>query len=98
MCGVMSLRWHPIVDGSSVACLRGVRGHIFSMHPDLGQGRHTHSMGRPQQEGADIKKTMPPKLQMPLLDSGSLIAKPRIAPACERNGQIDRHGGLLWRT
>jgi hypothetical protein len=36
-----------------------------------------------------VKTGMPPEPQMPLLDSRSLVTKPRIARACERGGRFD---------
>src|ERR1700710_2051928 len=96
MCSVISRRRHPMVDGLERRVLHGIRRNIVSLHRNLGQ-RLSHSMDCPEQKGAGIQTAVPPELQMPLLDSGSLVAKRRIAPVCGRNSQSDRHGGLLCR-
>ena len=86
-----------MVDGCERRVLHGDRRHVFAVQRDPHKRRDSH-MGRSQQETADIEAAVPPELQMPLSDSGSLMAKPRIGVACESDGQIVGHGGLRWRV
>lgn len=67
-----------MVGGLEHRALHEVRRPDFLRQLNLGYRRHLHSMSRPRQEAADIETAVPPKLQMPLLDSGSLVTKPGI--------------------
>ena len=65
-----------MVDGCQRRVLYGDRRHVCADR-NRHKRRDSH-MGRSKQETADIEAAVPPELQMPLSDSGSLMAKPRI--------------------
>jgi hypothetical protein len=85
----MSLERRPIVEWRARRVLHEVRSDGFSPHRNLCKRRDSYPMGHPLQETADLNTAVPPELQMPLLDSGSLVAQPRVARVCRCQGQID---------
>jgi hypothetical protein len=62
-------------------------GHRF------GRSSRSSQVGCSRQEGVDIQAEVPPELQMPLVESGSLIAKPRVTEIRigTGSGRIDGH-------
>jgi hypothetical protein len=63
------------------------RRDVSALAHQLRRRRQSHPVGR-SHETTDVETAVASELQMPLLDSGSLVAKPCVAPGGESSGQI----------
>ena len=93
MYSVISLRRQPRVDGCERRVPHGDRCNVFVRGRNPHKRRDSHRR-RSQHETTDIKAAVPPELEMPLSDSVSLVAKPRIGLARGNDGRIVGHSGL----
>jgi hypothetical protein len=67
--------------------------NVFPLDCILHKRRDSHRR-RSQQEATDIEAAASPELHVPLLDPGSLVAKPHVTLACGSGGGIVGHSGL----
>jgi hypothetical protein len=91
MCGVINVPAHLLGGGLDLRVPHQVCRKVFSSRYKLGRRRRSGLTGYPLQETSEIKTAVLARLQMPLLDSGSLLAEPRVGLACESNDRIYRH-------
>jgi hypothetical protein len=67
-----------VIDGLDLRAPNRVGRHVLAHGHRFGRSCRSSKVGCSRQEGVDIQAEVPPELQMPLVDSGSLIAKPRV--------------------
>jgi len=74
-----------VVDDPERRVLHEVRPDVSALQHKLHRGSDSHTIGR-SHEATDVETTVASELQMSLLDSSSLVAKPRIDVKCGSSG------------
>jgi hypothetical protein len=94
---VVNFKARAMIDSFDQRAAHGVDPGLLMLHPDSCQASRSHRASCSRQKGLHLETMMPSTLQMPLLNTGGLIAKPGIAEICVGIGSYDvgRHGMLL---